>query len=63
MKDTMKSYLCASLFSLSIALSASAAPTDPLENSFQHPPDSARPWVYWFPLSGNLTKAGITADL
>jgi len=36
---------------------------DELANSFQHPPASARPWVYWFPLSGNLTKPGITADL
>ena len=27
------------------------------------PPPSARPWVYWFPLSGNLSKEGITADL
>ena len=64
MKDTMKSYLCGpSLFSLSIAFGGSAAPADPLETSFRHPPDSARPWVYWFPLNGNLTKEGITADL
>ena len=33
-----------------------------LEKSFTSPPASARPWVYWFPLSGNLTKEGITAD-
>jgi len=24
---------------------------------------SARPWVYWFWLNGNITRAGITADL
>ena len=30
---------------------------------FARPPRSARPWVYWFPLSGNLSKEGITADL
>ena len=47
----------------SLVLTASSAPSDILETSFQHPPASARPWVYWFPLSGNLTKAGITADL
>ena len=34
-----------------------------LENGFQHPPDSARPWVYWFWLNGNITSNGITADL
>jgi len=30
---------------------------------FQSPPDSARPWVYWFVMDGNMTKEGITADL
>jgi len=35
---------------------------EPLEAQFKNPPASARPWVYWFPLNGNLTKDGITAD-
>jgi hypothetical protein len=26
-------------------------------------PNRPGPWVYWFPLSGNLSKEGITADL
>lgn len=34
-----------------------------LKQNFITPPNSARPWVYWFPLSGSLTKEGITADL
>ena len=34
-----------------------------LDKGFLTPPDSARPWVYWFWLNGNVTKAGITADL
>ena len=34
-----------------------------LAAAFADPPAEARPWVYWFPLSGNLTKEGITADL
>jgi len=34
-----------------------------LAQGFARPPRSARPWVYWFPLSGNLSKEGITADL
>src|SRR5690349_20014980 len=38
------------------------AATD-LEQGFAHPPDAARPWVYWFPLDGNITSNGITADL
>jgi hypothetical protein len=34
-----------------------------LGRDFAHPPDSARPWVYWFWLNGNITSNGITADL
>ena len=34
-----------------------------LEQDFQEPPASARPWVYWFWLNGNITSNGITADL
>ncbi len=34
-----------------------------LEQGFAQPPDTARPWVYWFWLNGNITKEGITADL
>jgi hypothetical protein len=54
-----------SVFCLLVCLSLSASGTspDPLENSFVIPPDSARPWVYWMALDGNLTKEGITADL
>ena len=33
-----------------------------LAAGFASPPASARPWVYWTPLSGNLRKDGITAD-
>ena len=29
---------------------------------FLSPPDTARPWVYWFIMDGNLTREGITAD-
>jgi hypothetical protein len=49
------------LCSLLPVASASAAST--LEQNFVHPPASARPWVYWFWLNGNITSNGITADL
>lgn len=39
------------------------AQADDLAASFQSPPPSARPWVYWFWMNGNITKEGITADL
>src|SRR5205823_4327243 len=41
-----------------------AQPNQPsLESGFLHPPDSARPGVYWFWVDGNVTGEGITADL
>src|ERR1035437_8680865 len=39
-----------------------ASPTD-LAKGFASPPQSAKPWVYWFWLDGNITREGITADL
>jgi len=37
--------------------------SDPLAAGFADPPDSARPWVYWMWMDGNLDREGITADL
>ncbi|MFA6543714.1 MAG: glycosyl hydrolase [Limisphaerales bacterium] len=34
-----------------------------LEEKFAAPPDSAKPRTYWFHMSGNISKPGITADL
>lgn len=34
-----------------------------LAADFREPPASARPWVYWFFMDGNLSREGITADL
>ena len=58
------------LLTLAIIVGALAAPkfsaanvADKLEKNFVHPPDSARPWVYWFWLNGNISREGITADL
>ena len=44
-------------------LCQAAGPTAELEKEFASPPESARPWVYWFWLNGNITREGITADL
>ena len=45
-----------------ITMSAFAADDD-LAANFAAPPASARPWVYWFWINGNISKSGITADL
>ncbi|MGN6643911.1 MAG: glycosyl hydrolase, partial [Verrucomicrobiota bacterium] len=49
--------------SLSLALVVSAAPSDSLEKGFLNPPDSAKPQTWWHWMNGNISKAGITADL
>jgi hypothetical protein len=60
-RDSMRRIVLAALVVLSLAKAACAA--EDLAQGFAQPPQSARPWVYWFPLSGNLSKEGITADL
>jgi len=34
-----------------------------LEQSFHNPPDSVKPWVFWFWINGNISHEGITKDL
>ncbi len=34
-----------------------------LEQSFQTPPDSVKPWVVWIWINGNISHEGITKDL
>ena len=55
-----KSLLC-SLALFTAILSAAA--DDDLAKGFQTPPDSAKPHTWWHWMNGNVTKAGITADL
>ncbi|HEY3411554.1 MAG TPA: glycosyl hydrolase [Armatimonadota bacterium] len=53
---------CLLWFAAVLSLSSSAL-AGALETGFHSPPPSARPWVYWFWLNGNITREGITADL
>lgn len=34
-----------------------------IEKAFLHPPQSAKPWVFWYWMHGAISKEGITADL
>lgn len=43
--------------------SASARPGNKLADGFISPPFDCGPWVYWFWLDVNVSRAGITADL
>jgi len=40
-----------------------AARADQLDDTFQHPPEAARPWVYWYWMNAAVSREGITADL
>jgi alpha-L-rhamnosidase len=51
------------LLGASLNPAAPARAAQQLDRDFQQPPASARPWVYWFWLNGNITSNGITADL
>ena len=42
---------------------ADAALAADLQREFANPPDTARPWVFWFWMNGNISREGITQDL
>ena len=59
----MKHYAMMRIALLLLILSNAAMAANTLEKNFANPPAEARPWVYWFAVSGNMTKESITADL
>jgi hypothetical protein len=54
---------CFAVLAVMVAGLGSASRAEELPRDFAKPPASARPWVYWFWINGNITKEGITADL
>ncbi|MBL9139597.1 MAG: hypothetical protein JNK85_27255 [Verrucomicrobiales bacterium] len=44
-------------------LSSFCLATENLDSLFSNPPRSAKPWVYWFWMDGNVSREGISADL
>ncbi|MEI2727308.1 MAG: glycosyl hydrolase [Verrucomicrobiota bacterium] len=40
-----------------------ATRADPLESGFANPPDQTKPWCYYYWISDNISKEGITRDL
>ena len=51
------------LLAMGAAGANKASRPDPLADGFRTPPDSAKPWCYWWWLDSNATKEGITRDL
>ncbi len=39
------------------------AAADPLADGFDNPPEQTKPWCYWYWISDNISKEGITRDL
>jgi hypothetical protein len=67
MANGIRTAVCSALMTLlllsTLSICHGAQPASELEKGFVRPPESARPWVYWFWLNGNITREGITADL
>ena len=47
----------------SIALPNPGLPRDGLTEAWTHPPQSAKPWTYWYWMNNSVSKEGITRDL
>jgi hypothetical protein len=63
MKRHLKIFLAASIL-LSVNNSyAQKNSINPIEQTFLHPPASAKPWVFWYWMHAAVSKEGITADL
>ena len=54
--------ICLLLISFS-GISQQKTSIDIIEKNFRTPPESAKPWVFWYWLHGAVSKEGITADL
>lgn len=51
------------LLSILLALTQVIVSGETIERSFRNPPDSVKPWVFWFWINGNISREGITKDL
>ncbi len=56
-------YLCASLISALLLAPMASLHADDLASGFRNPPESTKPYCYWYWLNGDVTKDGITKDL
>jgi hypothetical protein len=51
------------LLALAACAFALATSADQLESGFARPPEQTKPWCYWYWISDNISKEGITKDL
>ena len=48
---------------VAVGVLASSAYSASLDDTFRNPPDSSRPWCYYYWISDNISREGITKDL
>ena len=63
---TIKKYFITTVCLLSVSFIGFAQQPktiDLIEKNFLNPPESAKPWVFWYWMHGAISKEGITADL
>jgi hypothetical protein len=58
----MKTKLLIPLIALAL-LPFNTPAADSLERGFAQPPDSTKPWCYWYWITDNISREGITKDL
>lgn len=51
------------LLSFNNKINGQANTEDALENAWKNPPQSSKPWVFWYWMQAAVSKQGITADL
>ena len=51
------------LLILGICAASPTRAADALDQGFMNPPDSTKPWCYWYWISDNISREGITRDL
>ena len=58
-------YLCSNCFVRRVfaQTKGNSKATDELKQAFLHPPEAAKPWIYWYWMQASVSKDGITADL
>ncbi|PTQ95728.1 glycosyl hydrolase family 2 [Mucilaginibacter yixingensis] len=64
-KIVLIAYVCLCCLTLrgSAQVRSGSPAKDDLKRVFEHPPESAKPWVFWYWMYGAVTREGITADL
>ncbi len=60
---TVSDLLLITLFFIAPTMCGCTSPGSTLEQGFRNPPESTKPWVYWYWISDQISREGITRDL